>query len=204
MRRFATVAFAFVLFATGTARASDLLLTGKLLDMRDKNGDQSLKWIVSDPAAVLPSGGDAPTVSGASLLVLNPTTEESATFILPASNWSVNGAGTAYKFLNPSAPSGPSQVKIARMKSGKLKVSARATGITLDETQQGSIGIVLGSGTIQYCTLFGGNVANLPSRIACPPGATNRPAREARCRLQHSRFLSFDAESATELRSDRG
>jgi hypothetical protein len=156
--RFFTVAASFSLALAGTARAGDLLLAGRMLDMRDHGGDQRLTWIVSDPAAALPTGGDAPTVSGASLFILNPTTEESNTFILPASSWSANGAGTAYKFRNPSAPSGPSQVKIARMKSGKLKVSARATGITLDEAQQGSMGIVLSSGTVQYCTLFGGDV----------------------------------------------
>ncbi len=172
--RLVTFAASFVLVFAGTADAADLLLAGKMLDVRDEGGDQRLTWIVADPAATLPAGDDRPTVAGASLLILNPTTNESATFILPASNWSENAAATAYRFRNPSAPSGPSQVKIARMKNGKLKVSARASGISLDEAQQGSIGVVLGSGTIQYCTLFGGTVrrdtpGRFNAKLAQPP-----------------------------------
>ena len=58
-----------------------------------------------------------------------------------------------------------------------MKVRAEATGITLNEPSQGSIGFVLTLGATRYCSTFGGTVArdepgmfrakNAPAPAAC-------------------------------------
>jgi hypothetical protein len=140
----------------------------------------------SEVVAPTPGNADDPTAAGAALTIFNPDSGESGTFQLPAANWTVNSSGTMYKFKNTQAPDGPSAVKLALIKNARqVKVSARATGVTLDEPTQGSIGVVLdlGNGAHRYCVLFGpGTVSrDQPDRfsakkaaapVACPSGTT--------------------------------
>src|SRR5439155_1533469 len=161
------------------ARAVEQLLPGRMLTMRAAaSGSQRTLFVGRSSAIVAPTPGgpDDPTVVGATL-ALRAASGESAAFDLPASSWSVNAAGTAYKFRNPSAPAGPSTVRMALVKDhATLRVAARATGITLDEPSQGSIAVIFTSGTLRYCTSFGGTVVrdqpgSFIARNAPPPAS---------------------------------
>jgi len=69
-------------------------------------------------------------------------------------------------------------VKTALLRKGRLKVTARATGITLNETSQSSMGIAFTAGSQRYCALFGGQILqnvlgrftarNAPAPTSCP------------------------------------
>src|SRR5581483_5004987 len=177
------VVISWLVADTRTARAVDQTLPGTKLDIRDASTRRSLVFQTKSSAVVAPSGPDAPTTVGATFQVFNPNSGESATFDMPAANWSVNSTGTMFRFRNRSAPAGPSAVKLAVIKDGRLiKVSAKDSGLTLDEPTQGSVGIVLTSGTRRYCALFDSGIVrdqpgrfsarNAPAPAACPSVAT--------------------------------
>src|SRR5256712_9057587 len=155
------------------ARAVEQLLPGRMLTMHAAaSGRQRTLFLARSTAIVAPARGgpDDPTVVGATL-ALRAASGESAAFDLPASNWSVNAAGTAYKFRNPGAPT----VRMALVKDhATVRVGTRATGITLDEPSQGSIAVLFTSGTLRYCAYFGGTVVrdqpgSFIARNAPPP-----------------------------------
>jgi hypothetical protein len=160
--------------------AEDFPITGKKLTMvQTLSGAQLLVFISRDVIrAPLPGGPDDPTANGATLRVTSASSE-SAVFDLPAGNWTMNSSGTVFRYKNVQAPAGPSAVKVARIKNGSLiKVTAKGTGITLDEPSQGSIDLLLTSGTRRYCASFGGTILrDEPNRFmaksapagACPP-----------------------------------
>src|SRR3989475_820806 len=173
--RMATAAVALLMLGTGSARATDRLIPGRKLSLSARAGRQRLAFAAKSPVIVVPTpqGSDDPTSVGATLRIVNPASGESASFDLPASHWSRNASGTLYKFKNSAAPAPPSEVKIALLRTGRLKVSARASGITLNELSQGSIGVVLSAGSVRYCALFGGQILrNGPGRFS----AKNAPA----------------------------
>ena len=105
------------------ARAADQGITGKKLLLKSTaklvllSKDPSISIVGSDP------------VGGADSSITFDDGTNSATLSLPASNWSTNGSGTLFKYKNTSAPSGPSVVKIAKVKSGLLKVVAKGLPI---------------------------------------------------------------------------
>jgi len=149
--------------------------------MSDRASRQRLAFVAKSPVIVAPApqGSDDPTSVGASLRIMNPDSGESASLDLPSSRWTRNAAGTVYKFRNASAPAPPSAVKIALLRSGGLKVRARATGVTLNETFQSGIGIVLTTGSRRYCAFFGGEILeNAPGRFSArnSPAPTSCPA----------------------------
>jgi hypothetical protein len=126
-------------------------------------------------------GPDDPTAVGATLKIVNPTSGESASVDLPSSSWSASSSEVQYKFKNPAAPSGPSAVRVALLRNGSIKVRAESTLISLNETSQGSLGVVLSVGSTRYCALFGGQVTRdmagrfdarkAPAPTSCPGGA---------------------------------
>jgi hypothetical protein len=65
----------------------------------------------------------------------------------------VNDAGTVYHYRNSVAPGGPSPVKLAVLKEGRiLKVAATESGLTLDEVSQGTVLVQLTVGSEVYCS----------------------------------------------------
>jgi hypothetical protein len=134
-------------------------LIGKRLSLRDGSdpAKRQLGWLAKDTTITLPQGADRPTVAGALLTITNPTTGETATLSMPASGWTESSKGFAYS--DPRHALGP--VKRAFLRARRLaKVLASGSGIgfTLDEPSQGSLGVVLTTGSRSYCTLFGGTV----------------------------------------------
>src|SRR5207249_4067541 len=144
-------------FADGTINGVQLL-AGKRFLLKD-NQDPSrrrLRWLARDARVTLPPPvSDRPTVAGATLLLLNPTTGETASVVMPATGWTQQANGFRYK--DPGTVNGA--VQRALVRGGKLvKLVAKGSGIgfTLDEPSQGSLGVVLTIGGSRYCTLFGG------------------------------------------------
>ena len=190
MTRFgaATAAVALLAMSAGWARATDQPVPGRKLLLSDRAGRQRATFDARGPGIAAPSlqGSDDPTRFGATLRIVNPVSGESASFDLPASHWSVSASGTAYRFKNRVAPAPPSEVRIALLRSGGIKVSARASGISLDEPSQGTVAVVLTTGTHRYCASFGGRVTrdvpgrfkamSAPAPASCPGGSTTSTA----------------------------
>jgi hypothetical protein len=159
MKRSLAAALLTAILAPYAAVAEDFAITGKKLVMAQTPSRAVLVFISRDVIrAPLPGGPDDPRVTGASLRVTSGTAE-TALFDLPAANWTANSSGTVFAYKNLQAPSGPSAVKVARIKNGSLiKITAKSTGITLDEASQGSIDLVLTSGADRFCARFGGQI----------------------------------------------
>jgi hypothetical protein len=194
--RRAALASLCLLLAT-SAVAADVPAPGRKISVRDDARRHSLALDVRDPVVVAPSPGsdEDPTVTGASITIRNPTTGESATFILPAVGWSSSSNGSAYKFRNRQAPGGISAVTGARISNGAIKVRARASGITLNEASQGSLSISLASGSLRVCMLFGGEVVrDEPGRFQ----ASQAPAPET-CGDPNPTTTTLPPETTTTL-----
>lgn len=183
MSRSLVVALLAVVIAAWNAGAQPQPVSGRRLVMvQTGGGNQRLVVLSRDTIlAPTPGGADDPTVAGATLTIASGSLGETASFDLPAANWAVNASGAVFRYRNALAPGGPSAVKVTRLKNGSLlKVSAKSTGITLDEPTQGSILVSLVIGPRQYCATFGGTVLrdepnrfiakNAPAPGSCPAG----------------------------------
>ena len=185
------LAFGLVAVTGASIRAADQPLPGNRVLVLDLGRSGSLIQISKRQTLGLhvpvPGGPDDPTRVGASLTIYNPATCESATMEMPASNWRMNHGekAAAFKFRNPSAPAAPSEVQIAEVRIDRLKILARASGISLTAPLQGSLGSVMTIGSQRYCTLFGGVVAHdkpgvfaahlAPAPASCPPMPCQAP-----------------------------
>jgi len=150
----AALATALVALLGAGVRASDHPQDALKLILRDSPGGQKTVYVTRVPTIVLPQ--DQPFIVGASFTI-TAQSGETATFDMPADNWTGNASATLYKFTNRVAPVGPSPVKLAIIKDGSaLKVTAKACGITLDEPSQGSISVMLTIGSDRYCSTCGG------------------------------------------------
>ena len=130
--------------------AADHPLDARKLALRDTSSEQSFSWVTTFLASPLPAS--SPTAVGA-VLHIAAENGESVSWSLPASGWTVNDAGTVYHYRNPLAPGGPSPVKVAVLKNGRmLKVAAKESGLTLDEVSQGTIQVQLTVGSDVYCS----------------------------------------------------
>jgi hypothetical protein len=101
-----------MIWVTGFAFAADHLqeTTTLLLKQNPTSGKAKFVWVTRMPAPPLP--GENPADVGATVELRNPSTGLSNAFTMPlGANWSSNTANTAYRFKNPSAPSGPSEIR---------------------------------------------------------------------------------------------
>jgi hypothetical protein len=173
---------ALIAWSAAPSAAVDQLVPGRrLLLSVSASGNQRLLFSGLGAGITAPSSpADDPTLTGASLEV-RAASGEFDTFSMPAGNWSKNAAGTVFRFKNPAAPGGPSEVRLAFLKNGMVKVTARSLGsITLNEPSQTRFGIVLNSGTTRYCAVFGGTVTRdqpntFSARNAPPPASCPSP-----------------------------
>jgi hypothetical protein len=163
-------------------------LTGRAITVKDTPASPAEGQILvqsKDPlfAPPAPTGlASDPTVNGASLTLVNPTTLESAFVALPAANWSASVATDkfaryTYRYSDPGG--GVPSCKALLKSPGKLKVKCRGTtgGFTLDEASQGSLQaeLTIGSGGYRYCVEFGGDVT-----VDVGSGGTGRGLFKAR------------------------
>lgn len=73
----------------GLCPAADQRLFGRKLTVKD-NADaarRKLRCLAKDPTVAVPTGSDEPTSAGATLIVTNPGTNETATVPLPMGSW---------------------------------------------------------------------------------------------------------------------
>ena len=151
--------------------------------MKAIDGRESLKF-VSRGSFNIPSPGSAddPTVSGATVLLTNPVTGGSFTFHLPAAHWGLTSKKKAYRYRD-SALAEPDTVRSALIGTTVIRVAARRTGIAMNTPSQGALGVVVTSGSAEYCARFdyGSIVRDQPGRFAardapapsaCPPPPT--------------------------------
>lgn len=147
----ATVLCAVCVAAALPAHGADVGITGKKLLLKS-----TPKFVVlsKDPAIGITS---ADPVGGADSSITFSDGTTTATLNLPASYWSANTAGTLLKYKNTAAPSGPSVVKIAKLKSGLLKVIAKGVPFPVP-TNSRTINVVLSldGGATAYCMTFTG------------------------------------------------
>ena len=175
------LAVATVGILAAPSRATDQAISAKRIVVRDTPTPKLLMVSSASIQAPTQTGTDDPTFFGATLTV---TTQggESASIDLPASGWKASSNGV-FRFRNGIAPSGISAVRTAIIVPGRrLKILSRSPGVSLDEPSQGSITVVLESGTRRYCTTFGGtitqdvmgkfNAKNAPAPGGCPPKPT--------------------------------
>ncbi|MGH7893355.1 MAG: DUF3604 domain-containing protein, partial [Candidatus Binatia bacterium] len=93
---------------------------------------------IGDPTVNGASGG------GATLTVYNPDTGETATELLPASGWKLNGSGSRYSFSGGLGPIRRASVSADRL---DVKGGGSALAFTLDEPRQDTIALRLQLGT---------------------------------------------------------
>ena len=165
MRKMMTgIAFAAALaLCGGSAFAVDQLISGKKLLITNPGSGPSNNKIVylsKDTTIALPSGATEDprcTPDGsdnAALIVSSATTSESVSIALPCANWTVNGAGTLYKYKDTTGAS----CKIVLIKGGKLqKAVCKGTQVSYDlGADQVSVDVKVRTGTAprQWCTSF--------------------------------------------------
>ncbi len=162
-------------------RAADQGITGKTLLLKST---PKLVLLSKDPTISI-MGSDPVGGSGSSIAFSDGT--NTATLPLPASNWTANGAGTLFKYRNASAPSGPSAVKIAKVKPGLLKVVAKGLPIPIPNGP-GTISAVLklDGGANAYCMTFAGtgdgvrfHVKDAAAGVCPSPTPTTTPTSTA-------------------------
>jgi hypothetical protein len=143
--------------------------------------------------ATRPGAGLDPTVDATFLHVFNSDgSGEAVCLPLPAGGWTVRGRPEkpTYVYSDPGYAYGP--CRNARVRDGSsLSVTCDASvqpiAYSLDEPQQGSVGIELVSGDAKYCANFGGRVAidsaaaqqfkasRAPAPVSCPTPPTTCP-----------------------------
>lgn len=143
---------------------------GTKLVVRDKDGDPARRRLVvtvRDPALLIapPGSPGDPTIRGATVTLMNPTSGETGIMMLPAEHWEGRGdpPGTkGYQYKDVSQSAGP--CRKAKLSSRRLlKIDCKGADIpfSLDEPSgQGELHVRLETGveTLRHCVAFGGDI----------------------------------------------
>jgi hypothetical protein len=162
-------------------------VAGNRLQVEDHATDASRRKVVGrlkDANLVTPpvgSPGD-PTLGGATLKLVNPTTSESATIILPGgSRWRAAGnppGSRGYSYADPGGMAGPcTKVRATPHKVLQVACSGAFGSIpfTLDEPSQGSLVLSMRLGSADpQCATFGGTVLEDAGTSNPGPGGSFR------------------------------
>jgi len=141
-----------LLVTAGSATASDQGITGKKLLLTPSK----FMLISRDPSIDL-TGSD-PVGGSDSSITFDDGVIEPVPFVLPKPLWS--GASTLFKFKNPDAPDGMSQVKVAKIKPGLLKVVGKlGPYASLSGPTAVDVVVSLDGGTNRYCMTFAGTAS---------------------------------------------
>jgi hypothetical protein len=124
-----TVAIAVACSST-LALAVDIPVPGKKVTIVDKtgiNGTAKITSLQKAPNVAKGAGGNPALLTG-SVEIFYTTSSATGAFLSLPSPWAVNTASVA-KFVNKNAPSGPTPVKVAIVKNGKIaKVVSKGLG----------------------------------------------------------------------------
>jgi hypothetical protein len=161
------------LLLSTSARAADQGITGKKLLLK---GPAKFVLLSKDPGISI-AGSDP--VGGADSSISFDDGSGPVTFSLPNTLWSTNGSGTLFKYKNAAAPGGTSAVKIAKVKSGLLKVVGKGLPFGVP-AGTASINVVLSldGETNTYCMTFAGTgdgskfLVKDAAAGTCPPPPT--------------------------------
>lgn len=139
-----------LLLATGSANAANQGITGKKLLLKGA----SKFVLLSKDASIHVSGSPACPAADSSLAFDDGV--HAHTFALPCANWS--DSGTVARYKNSSAPSGPSEVRVAKDKAGLVEVIGKGLGGFPVPDGAATIDVVLNLGgtTERYCMSFSG------------------------------------------------
>ena len=176
-------AAAFVALCAAPALAADQLVPGKIMIVKPL----TLAKIIAKGTFTLPTGGDAPTTAGGSLLIRDLGDPMNAnTYSLPSAGWKGlgNPPGTkGFKYKGAGSVSDP--CKVVLIKTNIVKAVCKGTGVTLDTPftappAEVAVNLSSGSGT-SYCAEFGGtevkNTASIFKRKdAAAPSACSSPS----------------------------
>ena len=146
------VLMVMLLSAVGSASAADQGITGKKFLI---NGPGEKIVLISKDPSISIAGSDP--VGEADSSITFDFGGSPLTFALPKTLWSKNGAGTIFKYENASAPGGPSAIKIAKIKSGLLKVVETGANLAAPNGPETiNVTFSLDGGTNTYCMTFSG------------------------------------------------
>lgn len=141
---------------------------GKSIAIKDdpnKPAKRKIKIQVKDPGFLPPgpvTGGD-PTLTGATVVIRNPTSGENMSVSFPPINWKGSGKPPGVKGYTYKVKGDPCSLS---MKVGAWQLACAGSSITytLDEPSQGAIFVKLTLGTESSCVRFGGTVSkDLPN-----------------------------------------
>jgi hypothetical protein len=140
---------ACLLLSTGTANAADRGIPGKKLLLKET------RFVLLSKDASIAVSSSPPCPAADSSLTFDDGVH-SHTFALPCTNWS--DGGTVARYKNSSAPGGPSEVQVARTKTGLFEVVGKGLGGFPVPSGVATIAVVLNlAGTVdRYCMSFSG------------------------------------------------
>ena len=183
-------------------RAADHPEEARSLELRQRPGRDRLAWSVRSPAPPAPAAD--PRVVGGTLRVVG--VNEQVTLSLPATGWSLRSNGTL-RFSNPLAPAGPSPVQRVKLRVGRdLGLRAKATGIALDDPQQGSVAVSLAIGDDVYCSRCSAprvdeagrfEARKCPAPVACSTGTTTSTVTSTSATSTQTTFPGTTTSSTT-------
>ena len=172
MKRIVTggaLAIAAIAFA-GAVYAVDHPLVALKLILKQNTATSKEKAVL----VVKPFGLGLPTASPIDVGATYSVTglDQTGTTSLPASGWQTNSGGTLYKFINKSAPGGPSLCKVAVVKANTVfKVVCKDSLIDLDDPMQGTVKAKLTIGSDVYCAACSAPLKDEPGKYiakGCP------------------------------------
>ena len=176
-------AAALVALCAAPALAADQLIAGKIIIVKSNK----LAKVLSTGTFTLPTGGDAPTTAGGSLLIRDLGDPMNAdTYSLPSIGWKGLGnppGDKGYKYKGAGTPSDP--CKVVLIKTNLVKAVCKGAGVTLTTPftappAEVAVNLSSGPGT-SYCSEFGGtevrNTVNVFKRKDAPaPSACSSPS----------------------------
>jgi hypothetical protein len=164
--RLAVVLGGSLVTAVLPAAAIDQPIDGKRLVVQRVGATEKLSFSSKDPAFLFPAvgSGDDPGTGtpGGALVEILSSTEPTFAFVIPAGvgtpGWkSTTGATPSHRWKNPSAPGGPSPVKVARLRQGKaLMLLSKQAGLAL-VAPTSRLAIRVTTGSLRNCALFEGS-----------------------------------------------
>lgn len=147
------------------AWATDQPVDAARLVLKRSGARETLAFRTRDARFLFPAlgGADDPATAtpGGLTIELFSQSEGIAALLVPAGEgrpgWTKRaGVVGSYRFVNRAAPDGPSVVRSAVLREGRmLKIVARGTGLAL-AAPQGAVGIRITTGGLRTCALFDG------------------------------------------------
>ncbi len=152
---------AIVSVHVGGAASDGQPISGDSIAIKDKAVGPTRSMKIASRDSNFTTAGVDPTFDGVTVHVFNSAGgSDSACFNLPSVNWQMTSSGFRYRDTELAA----SPVASATLADGNLRISAKGNGpipisYRLGEPSQGSVGVIVTSGTTTWCANFGGTIS---------------------------------------------